>query len=215
MTREKFKEYVKGLSDYDLYLLAKKNLTASNSGVALFDWQNEIIYDECQSRHPDIYESALNDAAYMMATRENNLDDIDISNIIRPSLMSRVELANFIGERYIKGIGQDGIAYDTVVKRVLAGNDDNYLFCTVSGDSMTGADINNNDVLLVERNYSDLSGRIVVASVNNKLFVKRYIYQNGEIWLYSENEKYQPFRVSDEFDFKILGVVKMIMHSVD
>lgn len=215
MTRDKFTEYVQNLSDYDLYILAKENLTTHKSDVALFDWQNEMIYDECQARHPDIYNSALNDAVLMMATRENNISDINISDIIRPSLMSRVELANFIGDKFINNTEQESIAYDSVVKKVLAGSDDNYLFCTVSGNSMTGAEINDNDVLLVEKSYSDLSGKIIVASVNNILFVKRYLEKDGAIWLHSENENYEPFKVGNDVDFKILGVVKMIMHSVD
>lgn len=214
MTREKFAKYVKNLSDYELYLLAKKNISTHSADVNGLDWHNEIIYAECQNRHPDIYASAVNDAGLIMAAKKAG-SSLDVSDVLRPSLMSRVELANFIGGSRINDTLRNSIPFDTVVSEISSGGSDKYLFCKVSGDSMTGAYIYDDDILLVDKNYENADGKIIVAAVNDILFVKRYQNRNGKQLLLSENEQYEPFEITPDVDFKILGLVKMIMHSID
>ena len=214
MTREKFKEYLAGLSDYELYLLAKKHIASQGGSVNPIDWQNEIIYSECRARHPDIYASAVDDANLILASRTESDGVFDVSDVLRPSLMSRAEFTNFIGNTKINDTNKFEIPLETVVREVLSGGDENYLFCKVSGDSMTNAAINDDDILLVDRNYDDIADKIVVASVNDILFVKRYKKYDGKQWLLSENEKYRPFEITPDIDFHIVGVVKMIMHNV-
>lgn len=215
MKRSKFKEYVENLSDYELYLLAKTHLSFRQTVSNQHDWQNEIIYSECQVRHPDIYASAVDDANLTLAGRKESVGDFVVSEVLRPSLMSRAELSNFIGNTNINDTNKYEIPFETVVREVLSGGDDKFLFCKVSGDSMKGIAINDNDILLVDRNYEDISNKIIVVSVNDILFVKRYRKDDDGEWLISENEKYEPFRINADIDFNIVGVVKMIMHSID
>jgi hypothetical protein len=58
LTREKYKKYVSGLSDYEPYLLAKKNIITERNWLDIFSWQSDIIFNESGKRHPDIYRSA-------------------------------------------------------------------------------------------------------------------------------------------------------------
>jgi DNA polymerase V len=53
---------------------------------------------------------------------------------------------------------------------------------------------------------------LIVACLDGELYVKRYrILDDGFQWLVSENERYEPIRISVETDFKIWGKV---LHSI-
>jgi SOS-response transcriptional repressor LexA len=53
---------------------------------------------------------------------------------------------------------------------------------------------------------------IVIARLGNDLCVKRLrIFEDGSVWLFSENINYQPIQVGAEDDFEIWGKV---LHSI-
>jgi len=84
-------------------------------------------------------------------------------------------------------------------------------YVRVSGDSMTGAGINPNDILVVDRFIKHKSGNIVIASINGELCVKRLRIKDGSAWLDSENPAYDPFEVSPVDEFEVWGVVTAII----
>ena len=84
-------------------------------------------------------------------------------------------------------------------------------YVRVSGDSMTGAGINPNDILVVDRFIKHKSGNIVIASMNGELCVKRLRIKDGRAWLYPENPAYDPFEVSPVDEFEVWGVVTAII----
>ena len=77
----------------------------------------------------------------------------------------------------------------------------------VSGDSMTGAGIQDGDVLVVDRSEKPVHGKIVVAVLDGELTVKRLFMQDGQIRLAPENPRYQPITVAAEQDLHVWGVV--------
>lgn len=80
-------------------------------------------------------------------------------------------------------------------------------FVRVSGDSMVGAGILENDVLIVDRSLEAKSGQIVIAAVLGELTVKR-LYQKGDcVELRPENENYPVVKIRPTMDFSIWGVV--------
>jgi DNA polymerase V len=85
-------------------------------------------------------------------------------------------------------------------------------FVRTSGDSMTGAGIHNNDILVVDRSLEAKSGSIVIAVVNGELTVKR-LYKNGNIMtLKAENPHYPDLEITEEMAFQIWGVVTSVIH---
>ncbi len=102
---------------------------------------------------------------------------------------------------------------DDQVERVLDINDlvvkhpASTFFVRVSGDSMEGAGIFHNDVLVVDRAIEHSDGKIVVAAVNGELVVKRLSSQRGILMLLSENPSYAPIKVSEEEECFVWGVV--------
>lgn len=87
-------------------------------------------------------------------------------------------------------------------------------FVRVSGDSMTGAGINNNDILIVDRSLELADGKIIIAILNGELTVKRYRKINGESFLMAENPKYKPIEVGENKPFEVWGVVTSVIHKV-
>lgn len=77
----------------------------------------------------------------------------------------------------------------------------------VSGDSMTGAQIFDGDLLIVDRKEEPANGRIVVANIDGKPTVKtfRQDKKTGKITLMPENPNYLPIIVAAHEDFALLG----------
>lgn len=85
-------------------------------------------------------------------------------------------------------------------------------FVRVSGDSMQDAGVADGDVLVVDRAIEPRHGRIVIASVNAELTVKRIREQNGRLFLAPENPDYAPTEITEDTDFEVWGVVTYVIH---
>jgi len=84
----------------------------------------------------------------------------------------------------------------------------------VVGDSMINAGINETDILVVDRKIDPQSGRIVVASVNGELTVKRLDKTSEGVFLMPENDDYQPIKIGENDAAMIWGVVTNVIHKV-
>lgn len=87
-------------------------------------------------------------------------------------------------------------------------------FLRVSGSSMINAGIHHNDILIVDRSLEPADGKVVIASVNGELTVKRLSKAGNKILLIAENDAYRPIEITGEVDFRIWGVVTNVIHSV-
>jgi DNA polymerase V len=87
-------------------------------------------------------------------------------------------------------------------------------FVRVSGSSMTGAGINHNDILIVDRSVPATSGKIVIAAVNGELTVKRLHKEGEQLSLLAENSAYPPIKITRETELHIWGVVTNVIHAV-
>ncbi|WP_321390809.1 translesion error-prone DNA polymerase V autoproteolytic subunit [Emcibacter sp.] len=88
-------------------------------------------------------------------------------------------------------------------------------FLTVSGESMTGAGIFPNDILVVDRSLDAKHGSIVIAVLDGELTVKRLYRKGGVLRLMPENPQFRPLEIRDGMDFQIWGVVRHAIHSFD
>lgn len=93
-------------------------------------------------------------------------------------------------------------------------NPDATFFVRVNGDSMTGAGINPDDLLIVDRSLAPGSGKIVIAVVNGELTVKRLFRERGKLFLMPENPSYPAIEITEDTDFMIWGVVTNVIHSL-
>lgn len=80
-------------------------------------------------------------------------------------------------------------------------------FVRVAGDSMSGASIQDGDILVVDRSIKPVNGKIVIALVNGEYTVKRLSIKNGVIELCPENPDYSPIELSGMDELIVWGVV--------
>ena len=87
-------------------------------------------------------------------------------------------------------------------------------FVRVAGDSMIGAGINDNDILVVDRSLEPANNNIVIAVINGELTVKRLIKNRKYCRLVAENPNYPPLEVDDEMGLEIWGVATFAIHAL-
>lgn len=80
-------------------------------------------------------------------------------------------------------------------------------FMRAEGYSMTGAGINDGDLLVIDRAVQARDKSIVIARINEEFCVKRLRILQGKYWLYPENPDYQPIEICEGDDVEIWGVV--------
>jgi DNA polymerase V len=87
-------------------------------------------------------------------------------------------------------------------------------FCVVvDGNSMTGAGINDKDILIVDRSLEPTNGKIAVCVINNEFTLKRLKVVKKELWLMPENDSYPAIKVSEFEDFEVWGIVTFSIKS--
>jgi len=87
-------------------------------------------------------------------------------------------------------------------------------FVRAEGESMLGAGIHPNDILVVDRSIEAVVGKVVICALNGELTVKRLKSIGKEIVLGAENPAYQDITVQEEVDLVIWGVVTNVIHSL-
>lgn len=110
--------------------------------------------------------------------------------------------------------GQDAGQELVSVEDFLVRHPERTVFCRARGDSMTGAGIFDNDMLVVERNTPTKPGDIVAAVVDNELTVK-YLYPAYDTgWvLRAANTAYQDIKAKASLE--VLGVVVGVFRRLD
>ena len=87
-------------------------------------------------------------------------------------------------------------------------------FVRAQGESMLGAGIYPNDILVVDRSIEPVPGKIVICALNGELTVKRLECNNGQWQLKAENPEYADIVIHEELEMVIWGVVTNVIHSV-
>jgi DNA polymerase V len=87
-------------------------------------------------------------------------------------------------------------------------------FVQASGDSMTGAGIQEGTLLVVDRALEPSHGDIVIAVVDGELTVKRLEKRRGKIRLIAENPAYAPIEFKEGQELMVWGVVTSIIQKL-
>ena len=87
-------------------------------------------------------------------------------------------------------------------------------FVRVSGDSMIGAGIQSNDILVVDRSREAKHNDIVVALLFGEFTVKRWIQNKSNAFLQAENPHYPVIEITKDMEFEIWGVVTYAIHTL-
>ncbi|SJM90458.1 SOS response transcriptional repressor, RecA-mediated autopeptidase [Crenothrix polyspora] len=85
-------------------------------------------------------------------------------------------------------------------------------FVRAQGDSMLGAGIHPNDILVVDRSIDPVPGKIVICAINGELTVKRLQRDKGQWQLKSENPDYPDIAIHNDLELVVWGVVTNVIH---
>lgn len=87
-------------------------------------------------------------------------------------------------------------------------------FAKVKGQSMIGAGLNNDDLLVIDRSLEPSNNKIAVCFIDGDFTVKRLRVEGTKVWLQAENPDYPIIKITDENDFIIWGIVTNVIKKV-
>jgi len=88
-------------------------------------------------------------------------------------------------------------------------------FFRMNSDAMTGAGIQRDAVLIVDRSLKATSGKIIVAVADGEMMVRRYVATMNRVFLNAENEKFKPVELGEFMSYQCWGVVTCVIHIID
>lgn len=97
---------------------------------------------------------------------------------------------------------------------VLVKNKEATFYAKASGNSMTGAGIDDGDILVVDRSLEPQNNKIAICFIDGEFTVKRIKLENEEVYLMPENKNYKPIKISEENDLIIWGIVTYVIKSL-
>jgi len=96
----------------------------------------------------------------------------------------------------------------------LIGNKEATFFAKVSGQSMIGAGLDDNDLLVIDRSIEPTNNKIAVCFLDGEFTVKRLRVEKDEVWLQPENPNYPIIKITEENNFVIWGIVTNVIKRV-
>ncbi len=87
-------------------------------------------------------------------------------------------------------------------------------FAKVSGQSMIGAGLDDNDLLVIDRSIPPTNNKIAVCFLDGEFTVKRLRVDGNEMWLQPENPDYPIIKITQENNFVIWGIVTSVIKRV-
>ena len=102
---------------------------------------------------------------------------------------------------------QDYVESGIDLNRELVKNPAATFFGRVKGDSMTGAGIEDGDLIVIDKSLEASEGDIAVCFLDGEFTLKRIHIDKEALWLVPENPKYKKIKVTADQHFMVWGVV--------
>ena len=93
-------------------------------------------------------------------------------------------------------------------------NKDTTFYAKVKGQSMIGAGLDDNDLLVIDRSLAPINNKIAVCFLDGEFTVKRLRVEKNEVWLQPENPNYPIINITKENDFMVWGIVTNVIKKV-
>ncbi|MDA8874708.1 translesion error-prone DNA polymerase V autoproteolytic subunit [uncultured Winogradskyella sp.] len=93
----------------------------------------------------------------------------------------------------------------------LVKNKEATFYARVSGQSMIGAGLEDNDLLVIDRSLEPENNKIAVCFLDGEFTVKRLRVSKEEVWLQPENPDYPIIKITADNDFVIWGIVTNVI----
>jgi len=96
----------------------------------------------------------------------------------------------------------------------LVRNKETTFYARVSGQSMIGAGLDDNDLLVIDRSLEPANNKIAVCFLDGEFTVKRLRVDVEGVWLKPENPNYPIINVTEDNNFVIWGIVTNVIKKV-
>ena len=97
---------------------------------------------------------------------------------------------------------------------VLIQNKEATFFAKVKGQSMIGAGLDDEDLLVIDRSLEPEDNKIAVCFLDGEFTVKRLQVEKNKVWLKAENPNYPNIEITEENNFVIWGIVTNVIKKV-
>lgn len=102
---------------------------------------------------------------------------------------------------------ENKISLDNIVVK----NKETTFYAKASGNSMTGAGIDDGDILVIDRSLEPQNNKIAVCLIDGEFTVKRIKKDTDSLFLMPENKQYKPIKIEDHNDLIIWGLVTHVI----
>jgi DNA polymerase V len=86
-------------------------------------------------------------------------------------------------------------------------------FMRVRGDAMVGAGIHDGDVVIVDRSIKAVNGKVIIATLNGEMLIRRLEKTFNKLRLIPETPKLASIDIDPYAEFSVWGVVTYVIHS--
>jgi len=87
-------------------------------------------------------------------------------------------------------------------------------YARVSGESMIGAGLDHDELLVIDKRIPPKNGKIAVCYVDGEFTVKRLKMTEDCVYLMPENDNYKPIKVTKDKQLLIWGIVTYVIKKV-
>jgi DNA polymerase V len=94
---------------------------------------------------------------------------------------------------------------------ILVKNREATFYAKASGNSMTGAGIDDGDILVIDRSLEPQNNKVAVCFIDGEFTVKRIKITKEGALLMPENKAFEPIKVTDENQLIIWGIVTYVI----
>lgn len=101
------------------------------------------------------------------------------------------------------------------VPRGLVKNTNDYFALTVKGDDLVDDGLLAGDVVVIKRQAQAQDGQTIMAILKDEATIKKYFNREGQIELHSAKRDHGVIKVTDDKEFKILGVLSSVIRKME
>ncbi|BBI16327.1 Protein UmuD [Neochlamydia sp. TUME1] len=152
----------------------------------------------------------------MEETKAIQVPASEIQNILKfiQNKFYRIPLYQYRINAGFPSFGEGDIEKRIDLNELLIKEPDVTFLLKVCGDSMINAGIHHNDIIVVDRSIEPSEGKIVIASLNGELTVKRLRRVADRLMLVAENKAYAPIEITEDTELRIWGVAISVIHAL-
>ncbi len=100
------------------------------------------------------------------------------------------------------------------LNRYVIKNPASTFYARITGDSMMGADIQDGDIVVIDKSLEPEDGKIAVCFIDGEFTLKRIKVEKERLLLMPANPKFPPIEISEDNHFIVWGIVTHIIKSL-